>query len=130
MNYTDPAILVVDGHPVYSHKLRNFLEGLSFHNITVASSGKEGEAQCGTVSPALIILSGTLPDSDAAAICRALKQQQPSAKIIIQIGLFTEPEAVAQFKESGADVVLDRKEKDLMPLQQAITSLLFSSSSA
>ena len=35
-------ILIIDGHPVYIYKLEGFLRGLTYNNVLLARSGKEG----------------------------------------------------------------------------------------
>ena len=124
MNPVDQKILIVDGHPVYINKTQGFLEGLTFRNITLAKTGQEGIEKSESEKPGLVIMSGILPDMDAHEVCRMIKEKHSSSRIIVQIGLFTEEYDIEKFKEFGADVVLDRKEKDLAPLQEAVVRLI------
>jgi DNA-binding response OmpR family regulator len=119
----DQRILVIDAHPVYIHKMEGFLKGLTFHDIALARSGAEGVALAEAQRPQLIILSGMLPDMASEKVCELIKHRS-GAPVIVQIGLFTEERSIQRLKVSGADVILPRKEKDLMPLQKAIEGLL------
>ena len=119
-----PKILIIDSHPVYILKMEGFLRGLTLNNIILTKTGKEGIEKAKSESPDLIILSGMLPDMNSQEVCGTVKAASPSAGIIVQVGLFTEDKAIEEFKECGADFVLDRKEKDLSPLQEAIAQLI------
>jgi DNA-binding NarL/FixJ family response regulator len=116
-------ILIVDAHPVYSDKMEGFLRGLTYENIDMAKTGQEALAKLHSLDPDLVIMSAMLPDMDAFDLCRKIKERTPRAKIITQIGLFSGPDDVARFNQNGADIVLIRKEKDLNPLQAALTAL-------
>jgi PleD family two-component response regulator len=119
-----PRILVIDGHPVYIHKLEGFLRGLTYKNIFVSHSGKEGLASAAAENIDLVILSGALQDMDSLTVCQKLKGADDRIRIIVQVGLLTDQEGMVRFKESGADVVLYRQEKDMTPLQNSIEDLL------
>jgi len=121
---TDKKILIIDGHPVYIHKLEGFLRGLTFQNILLSPSGQEALTVLEAEPPHLVILSGMLPDRDSLELCRDIRTKHPSVKIIVQIGLFTQIPKIEEFMSSGADAVLARKEKDLQPLQEAIQRLI------
>ena len=70
-------------------------------------------------------MSSQLPDVESLTVCKEIVQCcQPKPKMIVQVGLFAEEETINQFKESGVEVVLLRKEKDLHPLELAIEQLL------
>ena len=117
-------ILIIDGHPVYIHKLDGFLRSLTFKNVSLASSAGEGIEKVRTQQPDLVILSGMLPDAESVEVCKLIKEIHPMVRMIVQVGLFTEKEAVERFIKHGAHSVLPRKEKDLHPLQSSIESLL------
>lgn len=117
-------VLIVDGHPVYIHKLVGFLEGLTFKNITLAASGQEGISKAALVKPDLVILSGMLPDMESQEVCKEIKAFDNNIKIIVQTGLFTDEESMKTLRTVGADAVLARKEKDLMPLQGVIEEFI------
>jgi DNA-binding NarL/FixJ family response regulator len=116
-------ILIIDAHPVYSVKLEGFLRGLTYENIYLASTGKEALENIGSINPGLVIMSGILPDVNVFELCKKIKDNHTQTKIIIQIGLFFAKDDIERFSENGADVVLARKEKDLNPLQDALTTL-------
>lgn len=120
----DHKILVIDGHPVYIHKLAGFLEGLTFKNVALAPSGEEGIEKTQLIKPDLVILSGMLPDMDSNDVCKRIKEINKTTKIIVQTGLFTELESVEKFRKHGADAILARKEKDLIPLQELIEEFI------
>ena len=118
MNQT---ILIVDGHPVYVNKTIGFLQGLTFKDIHLAKTGKQGINDAQNKKPDLVILSSMLQDMDSLEACRAIHELTKGlTKIIVQIGLFTEIETMNRFTNYGADAVLMRKEKNLQPLQKAI----------
>lgn len=117
-------ILVIDAHPVYIFKLEGFLKGLAFRNIILAKNADEGLEQLSAEKPDLVIMSGTFPQADAQELCRQIRRRAPAnTKIIVQVGLCMEDDR-ALFRQNGADIVLDRKEKDLAPLEAAVRSAL------
>ena len=123
----DQRILIIDGHPVYVNKTIGFLQGLTFKNVRLAKTGKQGIDDVRLQKPDLIILSSMLSDMDSLEVCKVIHElTNGSTKIIVQIGLFAEVETINKFTDYGADVVLTRKEKDLRPLQNAIEEILFS----
>ena len=122
----DQRILIIDGHPVYASETIEFLLGLTFENIQLAKTGKQGIDDARNKKPDLVILSSMLPDMDSLEVCEAIHElTNGSTKIIVQIGLFMEVGTIHKFTDYGADAVLTRKEKDLRPLQKAIEKLLF-----
>jgi len=122
MNQT---ILLIDAHPVYAQKTISFLKGLTFQDIRLADTGAKGLDEVMLKRPDLVILSATLPDMESLEVCKEITAMTNFfTKIIVQIGLFMEDETIAQFKANGAHVILERKEKDLMPLQKAIEEFL------
>ena len=122
MNY---RVLIIDTHPVYTKKTILFLQKLNFQDIHLAETGEKGIAEVKVKTPDLVILSGMLPDQASWTVCREIHQLTYGfTKIIVQIGLFTEQTDIEGFKLHGANAVLERKEKDLMPLQKAIEEAL------
>lgn len=120
----EQKILIVDAHPVYILRLESFLRGLTFQNIILAKSAAQGLERLALEKPDLVIMSGTFPESDALELCRQVRRQSKAqTKIIVQVGLSMEEER-ALFRQNGADVVLDRKEKDFAPLETAVTAAL------
>ncbi len=117
-------ILIIDAHPVYADKLIAFLKGLTFKKITLIRSGIESIKKIQQEKPDLVILSAMLPDTDSQIICQKITSLRPSTKVIVQIGLFTDENTIAQFKTNGANAVIARKEKNLLPLQKNIEKLL------
>lgn len=123
----DQKILIIDGHSVYVNRTVGFLHGLTFKNIKIAATGKQGIDEVRANEPNLIILSAALPDMDGLEVCKTIHEiTRGSIKIIVQMGLFTESSIISKFTDYGADAVLMRKERDLKPLQSAIEELLFS----
>ena len=120
-------ILIIDGHPVYANKMVEFFQELTFEDIYLATTGKQGMDLVQSRNLDLIVLSAILPDKDGLEICKNINEiTKGSVKIIVQTGLFAEEKDIKQFKDYGANDVLVRKEKDLKPLQNAIEELLFS----
>ncbi len=123
-------ILVIDGHPVYIKKTEGFLRGLTLQNITLAKTGEEGLIRFKADAPDLVILSGMLPDTSSVDVCAVIKEHNPRIVVIVQTGLFTSDETIKNFKACGADFILERQEKDLKPLQDAVEDFLCKSSRA
>ncbi|MGE0268622.1 MAG: PleD family two-component system response regulator [Candidatus Omnitrophota bacterium] len=116
----DLKILIIDAHPVYILRLESFLRGLAFCHITLAKNAPEGLERLAAENPDLVIMSGTLPQADARELCRQVRRQAAAqTKIIVQVGLSMEDDRLF-FGQNGADFVLDRKEKDLVPLETAV----------
>lgn len=120
-------ILIIDSHPVYIKKLEGFLYGLTYTNIFLAKSGEEGIGIAKSKCPDLIISSSLLADMSGIELCRQIRQLGLVSKIIILTGLFVSQQDISIIKNQGADEVLLRKEKDMLPLQQAIVNLMTSS---
>lgn len=117
-------ILIVDAHPVYAPRLEGFLRGLTFQHIFRAATGGEGVAAARRLRPDLAIVSGMLPDTDAADCCARIRATSPVTRIIVLVGLFTDEEQAARLRLSGAGHVLPRREKDWQPLQDAVQDCL------
>lgn len=117
-------ILIVDAHPVYIQRLESFVKGFTSQEIALAKTGKECLEKIHAIEQDLVIMSAMLPDMDAHEICKTIKQTRESVRIIVQVGLFSKPADKERLKEFGADIVLDRKEKDLNPLEKAIAALV------
>ncbi|MBL8012517.1 MAG: response regulator [Candidatus Omnitrophica bacterium] len=126
----DHRILVIDGHPVYIKKTEGFLKGMTITDVELSATGKEGLERLDKEEFDLVILSGILPDMSSFKVCETVRSKCPAVKIIVQVGLFCEMEDRDNFLKCGADVVLDRKEKDLAPLESALTRLLGVNSNA
>ena len=120
----EEKILIIDSHPVYISKLEGFFRGLSYKNIALTKSGKEGLEHVQGDQPDLVVLSAMLPDIDSAIVCKKIKELSGSTKVIVQIGLFTDDSTVRKLKAAGANATLIRKEKDLQPLQDIVEGLL------
>ena len=117
-------ILVIDTHPVFIHKTEGFLRGLTFQNIDLAKNSSEATKLLETRSYDLVILSGVLSDGSSEEMCAFIKRKFAQTKILVQISMLVEEEKMYTFQALGADAVLARKEKDLLPLQTAIEQLL------
>lgn len=124
----EQRILVIDSHPVYAKKIVAFLEGLTFKNVGLAETGQKALAEIKIHAPDLVIISSLLADMSSADVCKEIVEMtEGETKIIIQTGLFTDPADVEAFKTSGADLVLERKEKNLSSLQKGVEGLLLNS---
>lgn len=125
----DETLLVIDSHPVYIQKLEGFLRGLTFQDVHLAASAREGRDMARELQPDIILMSGQYPDQDSRETLRELKRIVPEARIIVQVGLMTEHDAIEAFKQEGAMAVLVRLEKNLEPLQQALEQARLQNSS-
>lgn len=120
----DQKILIIDAHPVYGKKMEGFLKGLTFQNVFLDVTGSQGIQTVAEINPDIVLLSGALPDIRCSDVCREIKKINSNIAIIVQIGLFSTQQEIDEFRLNGADVVLDRKEKNLLPLEQAIKEVL------
>ncbi len=116
----EDKILVIDAHPVYIQKLDAFVRGLTFQHIRLAASAHEGLSLAESFQPDIVLMSGIYPDRDSRETLRELKRICPQARVIVQVGLLTEHDAIEAFKDAGAMAVLIRLEKNLAPLQDAL----------
>jgi len=117
------TILIIDSHPVYIDRTISFLKGLTFQNIITAGTGREGIQKAIEHNPEIVILSSMLPDKDSLEVCRAVSNAV-ACQVVVQTGLFTTPDDERKIKESGADAVVVRQEKDFQPLQDVIEHML------
>jgi len=93
----DQRILIIDGHPVYVNKTIGFLQGLTFKDIQLTKTGKQGIDEARLKKPDLVILSSMLPDMDSLEVCKVIHElTNGSTKIIVQIGLFTEVDTISK----------------------------------
>lgn len=120
MTTTKAQILVIDAHPVYIHKIEGFLRGLTYQNLNIAQTMEEGLSKAKELQPDIILLSGMYPDGESLKLLQELKQIIPSAKIIVQTGLFSTTAEIESFRSAGAFDVIMRREKDLGPLQNLL----------
>ncbi len=119
------SILVVDSHPVYGQKTVAFLQGLAFSNVRLATTGRRAIEEAQFLAPDMVILSAVLSDLDSQWVCREMMRICGGGlPIIVQVGLFVEMNTEQQFMAAGASAVIERKEKDLAPLQEVIERFL------
>ncbi len=119
----DKIALIIDGHPVYGKKMESFFESQEFESVTRVKTKDEALKVLQTQQFSLILLSGMLEGEETVALCHQVKKLNASAGIIVQVGLAVPDETKVAFKKAGASFVIDRKEKDLSPLQKAIDDL-------
>src|SRR6185503_3357868 len=96
MTMTEKKILIIDGHPIYINKMDGFLKGLTFQNVLMCPSGTEALNILEAERPDLVLLSGMLPDCNSLDLCRQIKASQPSVRIIVQTGLFTQASQIEE----------------------------------
>lgn len=80
---------------------------LSGHLVVRAATGAQALADAGRHPAELVLLDLGLPDVDGFALCRTLRQQLPSAVIVVLTARVDEMDVVAGL-ESGADDYLTK----------------------
>jgi DNA-binding NarL/FixJ family response regulator len=95
-------IAIVDDHPLFRAGVHTILASQSELKV-VAQAGGYDEALrvVGSTSIDLVILDIQLPGTDGVAVARALRSQNPSAKIL-GLSVIDEPVRIADLLRSGA----------------------------
>ncbi len=102
----------------------------AFYDVIQARSGKEGLNSIQSQFPDLIILAATLPDMDAIAFCKELRQIPDNANIpVICISNECDPETRIAVLAAGIDDILTKPVDDLLLLAR-LRSLLRSRDTA
>jgi len=118
------AVLVVDDDDAFLASARRLLEGLGYA-VLIASSGAEAlniyDQHCDLVE--LVILDMVMPEMDGTAVFEALREHDPSVRVLISSGA-TELGGVRELLEAGARGFL-QKPYDAGALAEAVSKIMF-----
>lgn len=115
-------ILIVDDSPIIHNLLRKTLESNGYEVCGDAKNGREGVELFNSLSPDLAFMDITMPIMDGIEAARAIKGQNPAAKIIM-LSAMGDEEIMAQAKEIGIDIFL-KKPFDDYKIVSAISKLV------
>ncbi|MBC9783608.1 response regulator [Heliobacterium chlorum] len=100
-------ILLVDDSPLIHNLLRKTLEKHGYEVAGDAMNGKEAVELFTQLSPDLVFMDITMPIIDGLEAAKAIKSQQPTAKIIM-LSAMGDEEIVSQAKALGIDIFLQK----------------------
>ena len=95
-------VMIVDDHILVRDSLKTYL--LIFNDIEVvaeANSGEQALSLCAKVKPEVILLDMVMPGMDGPTTTQALRQQCPSAQVIV-LTSFQEGNLAQQALQAGA----------------------------
>jgi DNA-binding response OmpR family regulator len=98
--------LVVEDNPKLGGQIRRILEDQGY-NVTLTTSGREGEEEAARGSFDAIILDVMLPDHDGVQVCKNLRRRKISTPILVLTALSSTTDKVAGL-EAGADDYLTK----------------------
>jgi DNA-binding NarL/FixJ family response regulator len=109
-------ILIADDHPFFTDGVKNSLQSSQqYEIITTVHDGNEVAAAVTTHNPDIVLLDVNMPGKDGIEICKEIKKQSLSVKVILltmympsDIQLNPEDEMVDGYvlKNSGSDVLI------------------------
>jgi len=100
---SDPAILIVDDHPIVAEGIRKLIQDShAAHVVGVAGTGKACLDFLRWEKPDVILLDINLPDISGIDLCKTIKANDPSLKILA-LTTFNERSTVVNMMKSGAD---------------------------
>jgi len=120
------SILIVDDNKRYRKQLCGMV-GRIFPDIMIyeAGSWSELESIAHQIEPAIVFLDVVLGEEDGISCTWRLKQQMPSANVIL-ISAYPDREFHRRGVESGAIAFIDKKNLDLATIKQIIEDILMS----
>lgn len=101
-DHAKPRILVVDDEEAIRKTVRVCLEGASYR-VLLASSGEQAIAVAKKTPPDLMLVDLRLGGMDGIAVTKALRQEVPSAAVVLMTAYATIDSAVAAIRAGAAD---------------------------
>ena len=95
-------VMILEGHPMVRVALTRVLE--MYDDIEVvweATSGEEALVLCEHTAPDVVLMSLKLPGIDGPATIRAIKQHNPTVKVLV-LTFFGEAELLTRALQGGA----------------------------
>lgn len=107
-----PHVLIVESSPTQAMKLRYSLTQHGYE-VTSARSSRDALAALAAQAPFLVLSNAVLPDTDGYQLCRQIKAQPPLRDVhVILMASLSDPQAIVQLLECGADDVLPKPYDD------------------
>jgi DNA-binding response OmpR family regulator len=94
------SVLIVDQELVASDLLRQLLQSNGFH-VSTRRMGDLSPSQDSSPEPGLMILNLMRPDTEAAALCRQVREQGNVP--VLALSPINDPNAIAGLLDAGAD---------------------------
>ena len=118
----ESCVILADKHPNMLDGIRGIM-GTEFDNVVMVSDRRSLKNAIRGLSPDLVVVDLSLPDSDGQNIVRQLKGEYPKL-ILIVLGLYDDADVATAVLEAGAlGFVLKRTAgDDLMPAVRAARS--------
>lgn len=101
-----PKVLIVDDEPNIVTSLE-FLLAQAGHEVAIAGDGLEALEQARRFGPDLVVLDLMLPGLDGFAVCRTLRQLEPSPQILMITARGREVERIKGL-DHGADAFITK----------------------
>ncbi len=114
-------ILVVEDEPEMADRIARALEREG-HAVDVVNDGQEAHDRCELTPYSLLVLDLSLPSLDGIEICRRLRRQQPSLRILV-VSARSRPNERTVGLDEGADDYL-AKPFDMGELKARVRALL------
>lgn len=117
-------ILIVDDHPIVTEGLRKlFYETDKKYNCAVAGTVEECINALKAFIPDIILLDINLPDGSGIDLCKTLKQQYSSIKILA-ISSFSQRSLISRMMENGAMgyILKNSSEEEILQAVEEILS--------
>lgn len=99
-------MLVVEDDPVIGSELRTALASSGF-GVSWVQTGEEALRAVAAAAPDLVLLDLGLPDIDGVLLCRELRQQAPTAVVVVLTARTAEFEVIVAL-DAGADDYLTK----------------------
>jgi len=95
-------ILIVEDDPIQRELLVSLLSEAQVGEILIATTGSEGLSLWRTTFPTLVLTDVVMPDMDGLTMCRAIRDEDPDAEIVI-VTHHTDTEYLRQAIDIGVD---------------------------
>ena len=105
-------ILMVDDSKTSRKILRQLFEGAGHTIVGEASNGEEGFIKFKELKPDLVTMDITMPDMDGITALKAIKQCDPSAKVIMCSAMGQQAMVVESIQAGARDFIVKPFQKD------------------
>ena len=117
------SVLLVDEYPAVRAGLRAWLAETEFDVVGETATAADAIEAAARLTPDVIVVDGSLPDSGGPALCEAILERLPNAAVVVYSGYFDE-ETVAAAADAGARAYLlkDAEQPDLADVLRRVAS--------